>query len=75
MKQTGKVKDLTGQKYGRLTVLYKLHNYHKQKTYYLCVCECGNLTEVRGTSLSSGDSKSCGCNRGLLVTRWVRVWY
>ena len=77
--QTGKFKDLTGQKFGRLKVIYKLHNYHKPKTYYLCVCECGNLTEVRGSSLSRGDSKSCGCNRGnskhnKTNTRLYRIW-
>lgn len=31
-----KLKDITGQKFGRLTTLYKLHN-----AYWLCACECG----------------------------------
>lgn len=26
-----KLKDITGQKFGRLTVLYRLHNYHKHE--------------------------------------------
>lgn len=79
--QTGNVKDLTGKKFGRLKVLYKLHNYHKQKTYYLCVCDCGSLTEVRGTSLSRGDSKSCGClakenktKHNKTNTRLYKIW-
>lgn len=38
--------DLKGQKFGRLTVLDKLHNYHKKQIYWLCICDCGNLTEV-----------------------------
>jgi hypothetical protein len=53
--------DLTGHKYGRLTV--KSLSKVKQKTHYLwnCVCDCGNKTRVRGTSLRTGNTKSCGC--------------
>ena len=56
-------KDISGQKFGRLTALYKLHNCHnkKQGVMWLCVCECGNLKEVRGGSLRYGEVKSCGC--------------
>lgn len=39
-----KIKDITGQKFGRLTVLYRLHNCSKKRVHWLCVCECGNLT-------------------------------
>lgn len=46
-----KYKDITGKKFGKLTALYKLNNYHKKGVYWLCACECGNLTEVRGTEL------------------------
>lgn len=60
-----KFKDISGQKFGRLTALYRLHNHNKNKKYYgsywLCVCECGNLTEVYLGSLQSGASTSCGC--------------
>lgn len=31
----GKFKDITGQKFGRLTALYRLNNYHKKGTYCL----------------------------------------
>lgn len=58
-----KYKDLQGQIFGKLTVLYKLHNYHKQGTYWLCVCKCGNLKEVRRQDLKRGYVKSCGCSR------------
>lgn len=56
-----KIKDITGQKFGRLTALYRLHNYHKPYSYWLCVCDCGNLTEVYLGSLQKGVSTSCGC--------------
>lgn len=55
-----KYKDISGQKFGRLTALYKLHNT-KGRTKWLCVCECGNLSEVRYDQLKSGKTKSCGC--------------
>ena len=56
--------DISGQKYGRLTALYRLHNYHKNGTYWLCVCDCGNLSEVNIKDLRKGNTKSCGCLRG-----------
>lgn len=57
-----KVIDITGQKFGRLTVLYKLHNYHKKDgSYWLCVCDCGNIAEIRGGNLRHNITKSCGC--------------
>lgn len=57
----GKFKDLTGQKFGRLTALYRLHNYHKKGTYWLCVCDCGNIKEVNTYKLQDLHTKSCGC--------------
>lgn len=64
-----KLIDLTGQKFGRLTVLYKLHNYHKKRVHWLCLCDCGNLVEVRGDSLRRGLSKSCKCYMKDIVTK------
>lgn len=81
MSKKGEVKDLTGQKFGQLTVLYYLHNYHKKGVYWLCACECGNLIEVRNCNLISGNTKSCGCLRGtklmkhgLYHTRLYNIW-
>lgn len=57
-----KYKDISGQKFGRLTALYRLNNYHDNKcTWWLCICECGNLTEVRYGNLKRGGTVSCGC--------------
>ncbi len=47
-------KDISGQKFGRLTALHVLHNNHTNCTYWLSLCECGNLKEVRGTELRNG---------------------
>lgn len=54
-------KDITGQTFGRLTALHRLHNT-KGRTKWLCVCDCGNLTEVLQGHLTSGHTKSCGCS-------------
>lgn len=53
-------KDITGQKFGRLTALYRLHNI-EGRTKWLCICDCGNFAEVMTYSLSTGHAKSCGC--------------
>lgn len=57
-----KVKDLTGQKFGRLTPL-KFLRIEKHKAIWLCQCDCGNSIEVRGVELTKGHTKSCGCLR------------
>lgn len=53
-------KNIIGKKFNRLTVLEETETKHKER-YYLCKCECGNTTIVRGSHLTSGATKSCGC--------------
>lgn len=55
----GKINDLTGQVFGRLTVIEKCST--RGNTQYLCQCECGTERVVRLCSLISGCTKSCGC--------------
>ena len=55
------VKDLSGLKFGRLTVLNYDHKDASNKSYWLCECECGNECTVQGYLLTSGKTKSCGC--------------
>lgn len=59
----GKVKDLTGQKFGRLTVKCRGPNNKSGNAQWWCECECGNseLKLVVGTRLTNGETKSCGC--------------
>ena len=54
------LKDLTGQKIGRWTVLGKAPSRNKA-VYWLCKCDCGTIKEVKAASLNSGKSVSCGC--------------
>lgn len=67
--------DLTGKKFGRLTVLEQAEDYvnpsnKKRHARWRCRCECGNKTIVTGSQLKSGKTKSCGClNREKIIQR------
>jgi hypothetical protein len=52
--------DLSGRRFGRLTVL-EVDERGTRKTYYNCLCDCGNIKSVRSDGLLSGAVKSCGC--------------
>lgn len=53
--------DLTGQVFGRLTVLERHGSAPNGSALWLCQCSCGNLSIVLGTQLRGGYTKSCGC--------------
>lgn len=55
-----KLIDLTGQKFGRLTVIERLDSDVKG-TYWLCKCDCGNTNIVSASNLKRGSVQSCGC--------------
>lgn len=56
--------NLTGQRFGKLTVLPKSESRlmsNQKNVYWYCQCDCGNYTWVRASNLTSGEVKSCGC--------------
>lgn len=53
--------DLTGQKFGRLTVLSRCEENNRGYAQWLCKCDCGNTKIVRTDLLKSGRVRSCGC--------------
>lgn len=54
--------DLTGNKYGRLTVLGDVgKRTGRGKILWHCLCECGRVTFVRADHLKNGSVVSCGC--------------
>lgn len=74
--------DLTGLKFGRLTVV-KLSYVIDKKVFWLCRCECGKKTIVARNHLRSQHTRSCGCmaidnlnntTHGLSKKRIYRVW-
>ena len=58
-----RVIDLTGQKFGMITVKQKTVNPYKNRhTYWLCDCDCGKTNIlIDGENLKAGHTKSCGC--------------
>ena len=52
--------DLTGQRFGRLTVI-GVDDRGARKTYFICNCDCGKMKSVRSDSLICGAIRSCGC--------------
>ena len=53
--------DLTGEKFGRLTVVRKTDERLNKKIVWECACDCGSTVKVRGGHLKSGHTTSCGC--------------
>lgn len=76
--------DLIGKRFGKLTVLRRGENSRKNAVQWVCRCDCGRETLVTTNSLTSGNTKSCGCYRGHhrkhgaycggKVERLYRVW-
>lgn len=58
----GKKIDLTGKRFGKLTVIKDTGERNRsKKILYLCKCDCGNYTKVIAQELTSGGTRSCGC--------------
>lgn len=70
----GQTKDLTGMKFGRLTVVKPSEDHYtkggQKKRTWLCKCDCGKEKTIYEEKLKSGHTQSCGCmryeNRGRL---------
>ncbi len=59
-------KDIKGSVFGYLTVISIASD---KPVKWICRCECGNLTIVRGNILRTGKSKSCGCKTGEMISK------
>ena len=55
------MEDITGKRFGRLTVIRFDHTDQYRNSYWLCECDCGNKTLVTRGGLISGNTTSCGC--------------
>lgn len=53
--------DLTGQRFGRLTVINRAGINSYGKPTWNCLCDCGNYVVINAHELRNGDTKSCGC--------------
>lgn len=73
-------KDLTGQRFGKLTVLEFVQT-EDSNSHWKCICSCGSVTIVTGSHLKSGHTKSCGCidkarnkKHNKYYTRIYKIW-
>jgi hypothetical protein len=53
--------DITGQSFGRLTVLHFAGQATDRHVLWLCRCACGTEKIIKSNSMRSGLSLSCGC--------------
>lgn len=60
---SGKVRDIVGERFGRLTVVSFSHiaDNNGKNAYWNCLCDCGESSTVSSGSLRVGSTKSCGC--------------
>ena len=80
-----KLKDLTGSKFGRLTVIERQGSNKHGRPLWLCECECKKRIIKSSQALISSHTQSCGCLRmevlnkshtkhGLKGTRLYEIW-
>ena len=77
----GKVIDLTGQVFGRLTVVRRVENSSYGAARWETYCECGKTVIAHAHNLRRGLSCSCGCQRtelhtkhGMYLTPEYKAW-
>lgn len=72
--------DLTGKKFGLLTVVSHFKRNKFGQNTWKCVCKCGSTKTIVGHHLRQGSSRSCGCRgtgrnfHGESGTRLYRIW-
>ena len=68
-----KALDLSGQRFGRLIVIERVGKNKYRKVYWLCQCDCGNITKAQAHHLKSGVTQSCGCLHKEIITKHGHV--
>ena len=63
--------NLINQRFGKLLVISPAPNQEK-RTYWNCLCDCGNTTIVLTAHLKNGHTKSCGCLHDLQSTKNIK---
>lgn len=66
-------KDLTGKKFGYLTVLAPTEERQGNSIVWKCQCDCGNICYIPTGNLSRGHTKSCGCSTYIMSGEKLRL--
>lgn len=71
--------DLTGQRFGRLTVIERVEDHinpsGKPRPQWLCHCDCGNEKIVSADNLKYGGTKSCGCLKSETASKLAQKYF
>ena len=68
----GKINDLTNKQYGYLIALHPTDKRINGRVVWKCKCACGEECEVISSNLTSGRTKSCGCQQYKTVAKHYR---
>lgn len=69
----GKI-DLTGKRFGKLTVVAEHPERKGHAIMWVCKCDCGNTKLINGNNLRQGKSTTCGCSTRSHGMRFTRLW-
>ncbi len=67
------MKNELGRRYGRLVAVSRVGNNPSGEAQWLCDCDCGKRSVVRGVNLRTGNSRSCGCSRQEAAKRTGKI--
>lgn len=62
-RRDNQIHDHTGKRFGRLLVSAIDTNFTGNGLKWICQCDCGNIASVFASSLTTGNTSSCGCFR------------
>ena len=71
MSAKGPIKNIAGQRFGRLLVIGFSGTSWRHEAMWLCVCDCGTVLVIGGIGLRSRKTKSCGCLRREVLTATI----
>lgn len=66
------MKDLTGDRFGRLVALRPTAERRGSFVVWECECDCGNIARVPSGQLNQGNTRSCGCLAREMASEWMR---
>ena len=73
MTKIGQFKDLTGTRFGNLTVIGRAEDYvyksGRREVMWRCKCDCGNEVVVHKGGMHKGGTVSCGCAKRSRLTK------
>ena len=72
------MKNLKNKQFGKLVVIKYLHNNKYGSAMWKCKCACGNVLNVRGSNLTTGNTTQCkqcaSKTHGMSNTRIYNIW-